>query len=69
MRAQCYIFLIVEAEEEERNDIEMGIVLKQEFNWFLSAEFKEVNAKLLKEKYPPPTYVKKENVGTNEDNV
>lgn len=56
-------------EEEESYNVEMGIVLKQEFEWFLSPEFKEVNAKLLKEKYPPHTYVKIESVGTNEDNV
>jgi DNA-binding transcriptional ArsR family regulator len=69
LKASGLVDYTTSPEEEERNDIEMGIVLKQEFNWFLSAEFKEVNAKLLKEKYPPPTYVKKENVGTNEDNV
>jgi hypothetical protein len=47
-------------EEEKIHGITMGVVLKNEFEWFLSEDFAKIRKALLKEKYPPCARQKRE---------
>ena len=64
LKASGLVDYTVSPEEEEQHNIETGIVLKSDFKWFLSPEFKDLNNKLMKEKYPPHTHDKSESGNT-----
>ena len=48
------------AQEEEARGIMMGVILKDEFQWFLTEDFTKIRKALLKEKYPPRAKEKRE---------
>ena len=53
LKAAGLVYTTTSEEEEAYHNIEMGIILKPEFKWFLDKEFADIQAKLLKEKTSP----------------
>jgi DNA-binding transcriptional ArsR family regulator len=64
LKAAGLVYTTTSEEEEAYHNVEMGIILRDEFKWFLGEEFAEIQTKLLKEKTSPRTHNKKEK--TNE---
>lgn len=60
LKAAGLVYTTTSEEEEHYHNIEMGIILRPEFKWFLGEEFAKIQSKLLKEKTSPGTHGKNE---------